>query len=420
MGKRRNLIRALAALSALCLCLAGLAGCVSRVRLFYTPGELEALLEEKYQIPFTIQHRCPEAEGDGERTYLAVSHRLPGLTFQVTDFWTTFHWAAGRDGVPPVPVSGSHVWQDNCLSVVWNQYAVPILEEYGVFGLSVDASRQYLGLSSCDLQLPRYQVPYAGDLESVAAGLSQLMARLCELPLFQDRPAGTEDFGLPVTLQVLKDDPLLVNREFWLELDSWEEEALNSRLEGEQAAAAETLRRRLEGMGMAHLLPPPPELPVPGRDFTLIEVLRVPAAGRYYIEIEEDWQETAARLRELAGCGSTSPRWPLRGFGVIPVEDMSCLCLAVEATMTTAIDGSLVMEYVLLIDTATGQVYLYGERGEQCGVLADSGYQLPLSLLPRLLPPEEPEPEPTPEPTPPPVILPLSCPSNRSARGFCP
>lgn len=368
------------------LLLLWLVSCTTTGKPFYSTGEIEAMLAERYGIPFTVELPAQRSRGRHERVYRVTSPRYPELVFTAADGWTEFSWSPGYGGVPPTPSFSRHYLRDDCRAVVWNRCAVPLLEPYGLAGLAVPEGQSYGGMSANDPSLPRYLIPCTDDMDGHVQTLCGLLSRLADLPLFRDAPEAGADFGVPVEVSAAPDSPLDASGTVWLSVGQPCEEAeLREQLEMMKANAADRLLSTLRRAGIAEFLLEDMALPVPGEDFLVTEELTVKGRPAMF-SLDENWRELLPLLRAVSGREQLELGRELRCYGTYPAAGKNCLCIVTSATVTTRYqDNALVMDHVLLADTDTGRLYQYGYSSGEYAVLARSAFSLPQEVLDQLL-----------------------------------
>jgi len=203
MMKRRNFYAVIALLTVTaCFLFFLLIRCFYRP--FYSSDDMKKQLEERYALTFQIGDLISQSSNPRRRTYEVSIAEYPDLTCYIVDSWTSCSWSGGQNGVPPIYTLPNHSLWDSCLTASWNQYGVPLLEEYGIYGLEIGESEQFFGVSVHSLyeKNARYLVDSEDDFEQQAEILFGLLEQLRQIPVFHDTISKWNSQYFPVPVRI--------------------------------------------------------------------------------------------------------------------------------------------------------------------------------------------------------------------------
>lgn len=258
MGKRRRRVLPLILVVLTVLTGVGILSLMRPYRPFYSREEVEKYLEQRYACAFTVEELVSEDRHSRERIWRVTAEPYPELELYAWDVWHDGSW----DSLLPVYSPAVHRLHDNCLSTSWNLWGVPLMEEYGVTGLSVPESDAFGGVPYD--QDTAYRVRYTDDLDAVGADLSELLGRLKALPFFR---AVDSRYFIPVRMIVHEDVGFIYHEDRFSIGQDYEDGEVAERLWTMQGYVLADLDRKLKKMGVSPSLLARLDPPAAGEDF---------------------------------------------------------------------------------------------------------------------------------------------------------
>ncbi len=334
---------------------------------FYTPQQIEAQLTARYGLHFTISLPISEGARQNERHYSASCAEVPQLKFEVLERWTPPGWSGGSNGVPPLPHGASHILLDSFRAAQWNRDAVPLLAQYGVYGLEVSHEQRFYGVDYFGEAVQAYSIYLAEDLDSHTEQLYNLLSTLSTLPAFQSCAMQEQfpDYGIPIVMTAADGIGNTTERLRLAAGSGWTRDSLRERLDSLRRTVRNNLKREMERAGIAAPVLAQTDFPAIGRDFFYLsgEQNNIFSGVSIPFQPSEEWDELRSLLQKN------------KFYAYPPAEILGNRYFCISAGEATQENACM-----LCIDAETGMIWQYGSRMEHA-FLVSTGCILPVDAL---------------------------------------